>query len=274
MEEFTKNSEVIRIENLHKTYILGTQQVNALDGVSLSIRKNDYIAIMGPSGSGKSTMMNILGCLDTPTSGKYILGGTDVSQMEDSDLADVRNRQIGFVFQSFNLLPRYSALENVALPLIYCGTPEKERISLGTKALEVVGLSDRMDHKPNELSGGQRQRVAIARAILNNPKLLILDEATSALDTESEFLIQQALNRLTSGRTTFAIAHRLSTLREANRLIVIDKHSIAEMGSHNELLEKKGIYYGLVTAQLKMAEGRPEATENTAISGEKTAATA
>ena len=148
METDNQNT-VIRIEDLHKIYSLGSQQVNALDGVSLSIKKNDYIAIMGPSGSGKSTMMNILGCLDTPTSGRYILGGTDVSQMEDSELADVRNRQIGFVFQSFNLLPRYSALENVALPLIYCGTPVRERIAQGTKALEIVGLSDRMDHKPS-----------------------------------------------------------------------------------------------------------------------------
>lgn len=220
MEEFTKNSEVIRIENLHKTYILGTQQVNALDGVSLSIRKNDYIAIMGPSGSGKSTMMNILGCLDTPTSGKYILGGTDVSQMEDSDLADVRNRQIGFVFQSFNLLPRYSALENVALPLIYCGTPEKERISLGTKALEVVGLSDRMDHKPNELSGGQRQRVAIARAIINNPTIILADEPTGNLDTKTSVEIMNIFEKIwRQGNTIIIVTHEEDISRFARRIV-------------------------------------------------------
>lgn len=220
MEEFTKNSEVIRIENLHKTYILGTQQVNALDGVSLSIRKNDYIAIMGPSGSGKSTMMNILGCLDTPTSGKYILGGTDVSQMEDSDLADVRNRQIGFVFQSFNLLPRYSALENVALPLIYCGTPEKERISLGTNALEVVGLSDRMDHKPNELSGGQRQRVAIARAIINNPTIILADEPTGNLDTKTSVEIMNIFEKIwRQGNTIIIVTHEEDISRFARRIV-------------------------------------------------------
>ena len=220
MEEFTKNSEVIRIENLHKTYILGTQQVNALDGVSLSIRKNDYIAIMGPSGSGKSTMMNILGCLDTPTSGKYILGGTDVSQMEDSDLADVRNRQIGFVFQSFNLLPRYSALENVALPLIYCGTPEKERISLGTKALEVVGLSDRMDHKPNELSGGQRQRVAIARAIINNPTIILADEPTGNLDGKTSVEIMNIFEKIwRQGNTIIIVTHEEDISRFARRIV-------------------------------------------------------
>ena len=220
MEEFTKNSEVIRIENLHKTYILGTQQVNALDGVSLSIRKNDYIAIMGPSGSGKSTMMNILGCLDTPTSGKYILGGTDVSQMEDSDLADVRNRQIGFVFQSFNLLPRYSALENVALPLIYCGTPEKERISLGTKALEVVGLSDRMDHKPNELSGGQKQRVAIARAIINNPTIILADEPTGNLDTKTSVEIMNIFEKIwRQGNTIIIVTHEEDISRFARRIV-------------------------------------------------------
>ena len=220
MEEFTKNNEVIRIENLHKTYILGTQQVNALDGVSLSIRKNDYIAIMGPSGSGKSTMMNILGCLDTPTSGKYILGGTDVSQMEDSDLADVRNRQIGFVFQSFNLLPRYSALENVALPLIYCGTPERERISLGTKALEVVGLSDRMDHKPNELSGGQRQRVAIARAIINNPTIILADEPTGNLDTKTSVEIMNIFEKIwRQGNTIIIVTHEEDISRFARRIV-------------------------------------------------------
>ena len=196
MEDNNTRPEVIRIENLHKTYILGSQKVNALDGVSLSISKNDYIAIMGPSGSGKSTMMNILGCLDTPTSGRYILGGTDVSQMEDSLLAEVRNKQIGFVFQSFNLLPRYSALENVALPLIYCGTPEKTRTELATKALDTVGLSDRMDHKPSELSGGQRQRVAIARAIINNPTIILADEPTGNLDTKTSVEIMNIFEKI------------------------------------------------------------------------------
>ena len=220
MEENGTQSEVIRIEDLHKIYFLGNQQVNALDGVSLSIKKNDYIAIMGPSGSGKSTMMNILGCLDTPTSGKYILGGTDVSQMEDSELADVRNRQIGFVFQSFNLLPRYSALENVALPLIYCGTTERERIDLGTKALEVVGLSDRMDHKPNELSGGQRQRVAIARAIINNPTIILADEPTGNLDTKTSIEIMNIFEKIwRSGNTIIIVTHEEDISRFARRIV-------------------------------------------------------
>ena len=165
-------------------------------------------------------MMNILGCLDTPTSGKYILGGTDVSQMEDSDLADVRNRQIGFVFQSFNLLPRYSALENVALPLIYCGTPEKERISLGTKALEVVGLSDRMDHKPNELSGGQRQRVAIARAIINNPTIILADEPTGNLDTKTSVEIMNIFEKIwRQGNTIIIVTHEEDISRFARRIV-------------------------------------------------------
>ncbi len=212
--------EVIRIENLTKRYILGTQQVNALDGVSLSIKRNDYLAIMGPSGSGKSTMMNILGCLDTPTSGKYILGGTDVSQMEDGELADVRNKQIGFVFQSFNLLPRYSALENVALPLIYCGTPEKERIELASNALETVGLSDRKNHKPSELSGGQRQRVAIARAIINNPTIILADEPTGNLDTKTSIEIMNIFEKIhQQGNTIILVTHEEDISRFARRIV-------------------------------------------------------
>ena len=220
MEDNNTRPEVIRIENLHKTYILGSQKVNALDGVSLSINKNDYIAIMGPSGSGKSTMMNILGCLDTPTSGRYILGGTDVSQMEDSLLAEVRNKQIGFVFQSFNLLPKYSALENVALPLIYCGTPEKTRTELATKALDIVGLSDRMDHKPSELSGGQRQRVAIARAIINNPTIILADEPTGNLDTKTSVEIMNIFEKIyRQGNTIIIVTHEEDISRFARRIV-------------------------------------------------------
>ena len=213
-------NEVIRIENLYKIYQLGTQQVNALDGVSLSINRNDYLAIMGPSGSGKSTMMNILGCLDTPTSGRYILGGTDVSQMEDGELADVRNKQIGFVFQSFNLLPRYSALENVALPLIYSGLPANERREMAEKALETVGLADRMDHKPNELSGGQRQRVAIARAIINNPTIILADEPTGNLDTKTSVEIMNIFEKIYSqGNTIILVTHEEDISRFARRIV-------------------------------------------------------
>ena len=171
-----KADEIIRLEEIYKIYRVGNQEVRALDGVSLSVFKNEYVAIMGPSGSGKSTLMNILGCLDSPGSGHYILNGVDVSEMEDGELADVRNREIGFVFQSFNLLPRYNAIENVALPMVYAGVPVKERMERAAAALESVALSERMDHKPNELSGGQKQRVALARALINNPSIILADE--------------------------------------------------------------------------------------------------
>ena len=233
--------EVIRIENLYKIYQLGSQQVNALDGVSLSINKNDYLAIMGPSGSGKSTMMNILGCLDTPTSGRYILGGTDVSQMEDGELADVRNKQIGFVFQSFNLLPRYSALENVALPLIYSGLPANERREMAVKALETVGLADRMDHKPNELSGGQRQRVAIARAIINNPTIILADEPTGNLDTKTSVEIMNIFEKIYSqGNTIILVTHEEDISRFARRIVRLRDGQIeSDNLNPNPTLEKK-----------------------------------
>ncbi|MBO4692194.1 MAG: ABC transporter ATP-binding protein [Bacteroidales bacterium] len=234
-------NEVIRIENLYKIYQLGTQQVNALDGVSLSINKNDYLAIMGPSGSGKSTMMNILGCLDTPTSGRYILGGTDVSQMEDGELADVRNKQIGFVFQSFNLLPRYSALENVALPLIYSGLPANERREMAVKALETVGLADRMDHKPNELSGGQRQRVAIARAIINNPTIILADEPTGNLDTKTSVEIMNIFEKIYSqGNTIILVTHEEDISRFARRIVRLRDGKIeSDQINPNPTLENK-----------------------------------
>ena len=169
---------LIDITDIKKYYKVGTVVVKALEGVSLKIYKNEYVAIMGPSGSGKSTLMNILGCLDTPTSGKYVLNGTDVSKMEDDQLAEIRNREIGFVFQTFNLLPRYTALENVMLPLVYAGVSKPDRVISGTKSLTNVGLNDRMEHRPNELSGGQRQRVAVARALVNNPAIILADEPT------------------------------------------------------------------------------------------------
>ena len=171
-----KAREIIRLEDIRRIYRVGNQEVRALDGVSLSVYKNEYVAIMGPSGSGKSTLMNILGCLDSPSSGHYVLNGVDVSEMEDSDLADVRNREIGFVFQSFNLLPRYNALENVALPMVYAGVPARERMERAADALRSVALEERMDHKPNELSGGQKQRVALARALINNPSIILADQ--------------------------------------------------------------------------------------------------
>ena len=211
--------EIIRIENLKKIYKIGTQQVNALDGVSLSIYENEYVAIMGPSGSGKSTMMNILGCLNSPSSGTYILNGTDVSKMDDSDLAEVRNKEIGFIFQSFNLLPRYTSLDNVALPLIYAGIPKIERNKKASQALESVGLSDRMDHKPNELSGGQRQRVAVARALINDPSIILADEPTGNLDTKTSIDIMNLFEQIfNNGNTVIVVTHEEDIAKYARRI--------------------------------------------------------
>ncbi len=218
MEEDKK--EVIRISGIKKIYKLGNQQVRALDGVEMVINKNEYVAIMGPSGSGKSTMMNILGCLDTPTEGSYILNGTDVSKMEDSDLARVRNREIGFVFQSFNLLPRYSAAENVALPLVYAGYTKEEREKMAHDALEIVGLEERMNHKPAELSGGQRQRVAIARALINNPSIILADEPTGNLDTKTSVEIMSLFENIhNNGNTVIVVTHEEDIARYAKRII-------------------------------------------------------
>ncbi|MEG0517958.1 MAG: ABC transporter ATP-binding protein [Bacteroidales bacterium] len=213
-------AEIIRIEDMKKIYKLGSQEVRALDGVSISIYKNEYVAIMGPSGSGKSTMMNILGCLDTPTSGTYILNGIDVSKMEDSQLADVRNKEIGFVFQSFNLLPRYSSLENVALPLIYSGIPRAQREEKASAALINVGLGDRMEHKPTELSGGQRQRVAVARALINNPSIILADEPTGNLDTKTSIDIMKLFEDIyNNGNTVIVVTHEEDIARYARRII-------------------------------------------------------
>ena len=200
------SNEVINIKDIKKIYKVGNQEVRALDGVDLHIGRNEYVAIMGPSGSGKSTMMNILGCLDSPSSGQYILNGTDVSSMADSQLAEVRNKEIGFIFQSFNLLPRYSALENVALPLIYSGDTRTERERRAEEALESVDLTDRMHHKPNELSGGQRQRVAVARALVNNPSMILADEPTGNLDPETASNIISLLKDITTTGTAVVMS--------------------------------------------------------------------
>lgn len=212
--------EIIRIEGMKKIYRLGAQQVNALDGVNVSILQNEYVAIMGPSGSGKSTLMNILGCLDTPSGGKYILNGTDVSQMDDGELAQVRNKEIGFVFQSFNLLPRYTSLENVALPLIYSGVPRSIREERARKALEAVKLADRMEHKPAELSGGQRQRVAVARALINNPSIILADEPTGNLDTKTSIEIMKLFEEIyKNGNTVVIVTHEEDIALHARRII-------------------------------------------------------
>lgn len=211
---------VIRLEDIYKIYRVGNQEVRALDGVSLSVRRNEYVAVMGPSGSGKSTLMNILGCLDSPDSGHYILNGVDVSGMEDGELADVRNREIGFIFQSFNLLPRYSALENVALPMVYAGVPERERMERAAAALESVSLGDRMDHRPNELSGGQKQRVALARALINSPSIILADEPTGNLDTHTSIEIMRLFDDIyRRGNTVIVVTHEEDIAAYAHRIV-------------------------------------------------------
>lgn len=211
---------LIELSNIVKIYQVGLEKVGALKGVSLNIEENEYMAIMGPSGSGKSTLMNILGCLDTPTSGTYRLGRELVSEMNDDQLADIRNREIGFVFQTFNLLPRATALHNVELPLIYKGTPAAERRKIAQQALEMVGLADRMNHKPNELSGGQRQRVAIARALVNNPKIILADEPTGNLDTRTGEEIMDIFEKLhESGNTIVLVTHEEYIAEHTNRIV-------------------------------------------------------
>ena len=215
-----KAQEIIRLEDIFKIYRVGNQEVRALDGVSLSVFRNEYVAIMGPSGSGKSTLMNILGCLDSPDSGRYILNGTDVSEMDDGELADVRNREIGFVFQSFNLLPRYNALENVALPMVYAGVPAGERREKAAEVLRSVGLDDRMDHRPNELSGGQRQRVALARALINSPSIILADEPTGNLDTHTSVEIMRLFDQIyRNGNTVIVVTHEEDIAAYAHRVI-------------------------------------------------------
>lgn len=211
---------LIELSNIVKIYQVGLEKVGALKGVSLNIEENEYMAIMGPSGSGKSTLMNILGCLDTPTSGTYRLGRELVSEMNDDQLADIRNREIGFVFQTFNLLPRATALHNVELPLIYNGTPAAERRQIAQQALEMVGLADRMNHKPNELSGGQRQRVAIARALVNKPKIILADEPTGNLDTRTGEEIMDIFEKLhESGNTIVLVTHEEYIAEHTNRIV-------------------------------------------------------
>jgi putative ABC transport system ATP-binding protein len=211
---------VIQTEELWKTYEMGAEQLHALQGVDLQIRKGEYVAIMGPSGSGKSTLMNLIGCLDTPTKGSYWLAGRLVSQLDDDELAYIRNREIGFVFQTFNLLPRATALHNVELPMIYNGTPAAERLERATKALGQVDLAERMMHKPNELSGGQRQRVAIARALVNNPSILLADEPTGNLDSATGEEIMALFARLhEGGNTIILVTHEPDIAQHAHRTI-------------------------------------------------------
>jgi putative ABC transport system ATP-binding protein len=213
---------IIETRDLWKTYVMGSEEIHALRGVSIEIEKGEYVAIMGPSGSGKSTLMNLIGCLDTPSQGSYLLNGKQVSQMNDNELARIRNEEIGFVFQTFNLLPRASALHNVELPLIYAGVPSKERQERAKDALRKVELETRMSHKPNELSGGQRQRVAIARALVNNPSILLADEPTGNLDSKTGVEIMNLFEKLYSGGNTIVlVTHEPDVAAHAQRAIHI-----------------------------------------------------
>jgi putative ABC transport system ATP-binding protein len=228
------NNAIISIRDLRKTYIMGSDTINALKSVSIDIYKNEYVALMGPSGSGKSTLMNLLGCLDTPSEGSYVLNGIDVSQMTDSELAGVRNKEIGFVFQTFNLLPRMTSLENVALPLVYGGIREDARIEKAEHALESVGLKDRMMHKPNELSGGQRQRVAIARALVNDPAIILADEPTGNLDTKTSIEIMGIFEKIhKQGNTVILVTHEPDIAQHAHRIIRL-RDGLVEMDIKNE----------------------------------------
>jgi len=216
----SKNNDVIRTTGIAKNYIMGEEEIHALQSISINIRKGEYVAFMGPSGSGKSTMMNIIGCLDTPSSGTYILNNNNVSDLTENQLAEIRNKEIGFVFQTFNLLPRSSSLENVALPLVYAGIGKSERLERARITLENVGLGTRVDHKPNELSGGQRQRVAIARALVNNPSIILADEPTGNLDSKTSYEIMSLFQDLHDhGHTIIMVTHEDDIAHYSHRII-------------------------------------------------------
>lgn len=220
MDKHSSNQPVLLIKQITKFYELGEITIKALNGVDLTIHKNEYVALMGPSGSGKSTLMNIMGCLDSPTAGDYILNGENVANLFDHELAKIRNKEIGFVFQTFNLLPRLTATANVALPLVYSGMSRNQRLDRADDMLEAVGLGDRLDHKPNELSGGQRQRVAIARALINNPSIILADEPTGNLDTKTSYEIMGILDDIhQKGNTVILVTHEEDIAQHAQRII-------------------------------------------------------
>jgi len=227
-------NRVIEINNITKFYHVGTETVKALQGVSISIERGEYVAIMGPSGSGKSTLMNMIGALDTPTGGQYILNGTDVSRLTDDSLAEIRNKEIGFVFQTFNLLPRYTALENAMLPLIYAGVPKHDRVKRGKEVMEKVALTDRMQHRPNEMSGGQRQRVAVARALVNNPSIILADEPTGNLDSKTSVDIMRLFDEIhKAGNTIIVVTHEEEIALHAHRIIRL-RDGLVESDTINE----------------------------------------
>lgn len=236
----TEKKPIIQINNIIKTYEMGNNIIHALADVSTQIYKNEYVALMGPSGSGKSTLMNILGCLDSPSSGTYFLNNTEVSKMSDDDLATVRNKEIGFVFQTFNLLPRLSALENVALPLVYAGLSQKERTEKAMKALNDVGLGNRSHHKPNELSGGQRQRVAVARALVNSPSIILADEPTGNLDSKTSYEIMALFEAIhDNGNTVIIVTHEPDIALHAHRIIKMKDGKIETDEKNNNIASTK-----------------------------------
>ncbi|MBK8365701.1 MAG: ABC transporter ATP-binding protein [Bacteroidetes bacterium] len=227
---------LLELKGIAKKYTIGTENVNALRSIDLSIFKGEYVALMGPSGSGKSTLMNIIGCLDTPSAGTYYLNGNEVSTMSDNDLAEIRNKEIGFIFQTFNLVPRSNALDNVALPLVYAGISKADRNERATKALTDVGLQDRMTHKPNELSGGQRQRVAVARALVNNPSIILADEPTGNLDSKTSEEIMNLFEDIhKNGNTIIVVTHEEDIARHAHRIVRI-KDGMIESDMQNDVL--------------------------------------
>jgi putative ABC transport system ATP-binding protein len=229
---------LIKITNIKRDFPLGNEIVYVLKGIDLDIKKGEYVALMGPSGSGKSTLMNILGCLDTPTSGTYILNGKHVSEMQDDELAGIRNKEIGFVFQTFNLMPRTTALDNVALPMVYAGFSKSERIERATEVLKQVGLDDRMDHKPNQLSGGQRQRVAVARALVNKPSIILADEPTGNLDSKTSVEIMNLFNEIhTNGNTVILVTHEEDIAAYAHRIIRL-RDGLIESDTINSHIKK------------------------------------
>lgn len=245
--------EIIQIKDLNKTYQMGFEKVEALKQISFQIHKNEYVALMGPSGSGKSTLMNIIGCLDSPTSGDYFLNGINVSSMTDNELAEVRNKQIGFVFQTFNLLPRLSALENVALPLVYAGIGKKERLEKAEFILNSVKLGDRIKHKPNELSGGQRQRVAVARALVNDPAIILADEPTGNLDTKTSLEIMALFEEIHDlGNTVILVTHEPDIAEHAHRIIKMRDGIIESDAINSSILSAKDPNHPYISHALRI----------------------